>query len=401
MSLGKIVSGSFDVLIGGEQAARKGDLIDHTGLLTTGCPTVVINGGSLLAARVSDLLRCPSTDGKPHTGGVVQPGGCPTVIIGGLPAARRGDATLCVGPGADDGSGVGGGGGGSAQDAKADCIKLWKDYQEEARTLIEPAGEDHRERNTIISAAYADLCLKNPEFRWAGLAAYASKQVGCAMDYALKMRAIGGSAGAAGAGTMAVPVLVGGAAVSASAHYTYEMLGTGNRNLFLDIYPMHRFFQDHGYEKLSKCAGERMPPIPLQALDGFRALDLHKKTGDKKYLNQSVESLAWHEQVNVLQRDIYNDWTMRKILRANETGMWGTMPADVVMDSGCTDTTGGKHTHTFGDKGRRELYDVSERMDWIVNDIARDYATFAGSQRHIDDLEAIRRQGEMAGGSFP
>jgi hypothetical protein len=71
------------------------------------------------------------------------------------------------------------------------------------------------------------------------------------------------------------------------------------------------------------------------------------------------------------------------------------------MGSGCTDPTGGKQTHTFGDKGRTELYDVSERMDWIMNDIATDYFTFAGSQRHNEDLEAIRRQGEMAGGSFP
>jgi hypothetical protein len=42
-----------------------------------------------------------------------------------------------------------------------------------------------------------------------------------------------------------------------------------------------------------------------------------------------------------------------------------------------------------------------ERMEWIVGDIAKDYETFAGSKRHITDLEVIRQQGEMAGGSFP
>jgi hypothetical protein len=40
-------------------------------------------------------------------------------------------------------------------------------------------------------------------------------------------------------------------------------------------------------------------------------------------------------------------------------------------------------------------------MEWIVGDIAKDYETFAGSKRHITDLEVIRQQGEMAGGSFP
>jgi len=34
----------------------------------------------------------------PHVGGPVLPAGCPTVLIGFLPAARIGDMALCVGP---------------------------------------------------------------------------------------------------------------------------------------------------------------------------------------------------------------------------------------------------------------------------------------------------------------
>src|SRR5438874_7446944 len=34
----------------------------------------------------------------PHVGGPVLPPGCPTVLIGGLPAARVGDMLVCVGP---------------------------------------------------------------------------------------------------------------------------------------------------------------------------------------------------------------------------------------------------------------------------------------------------------------
>jgi uncharacterized Zn-binding protein involved in type VI secretion len=34
----------------------------------------------------------------PHVGGPVLPAGCPTVLIGGMPAARMGDTLLCVGP---------------------------------------------------------------------------------------------------------------------------------------------------------------------------------------------------------------------------------------------------------------------------------------------------------------
>jgi uncharacterized Zn-binding protein involved in type VI secretion len=35
---------------------------------------------------------------KPHVGGPILPPGAPTVLIGGLPAARMGDMCTCVGP---------------------------------------------------------------------------------------------------------------------------------------------------------------------------------------------------------------------------------------------------------------------------------------------------------------
>ena len=34
----------------------------------------------------------------PHVGGPILPPGCPTVLIGGMPAARVGDMCVCVGP---------------------------------------------------------------------------------------------------------------------------------------------------------------------------------------------------------------------------------------------------------------------------------------------------------------
>ena len=40
----------------------------------------------------------PGTPPIPHVGGPVLPAGCPTVIVGGQPAARIGDMAMCVGP---------------------------------------------------------------------------------------------------------------------------------------------------------------------------------------------------------------------------------------------------------------------------------------------------------------
>jgi uncharacterized Zn-binding protein involved in type VI secretion len=54
------------------------------------------------AARAADMHVCPMvTPGVPpipHVGGPILPPGCPTVLIGGMPAARVGDMATCVGP---------------------------------------------------------------------------------------------------------------------------------------------------------------------------------------------------------------------------------------------------------------------------------------------------------------
>jgi uncharacterized Zn-binding protein involved in type VI secretion len=51
------------------------------------------------AARVGDMHTCPMVTGTvPHVGGPILPPGCPTVLIGGMPAARATDMCTCVGP---------------------------------------------------------------------------------------------------------------------------------------------------------------------------------------------------------------------------------------------------------------------------------------------------------------
>jgi uncharacterized Zn-binding protein involved in type VI secretion len=54
------------------------------------------------AARLIDLHECPleqpSVPPIPHVGGPIDGPGAPTVLLGGLPAARLGDLATCVGP---------------------------------------------------------------------------------------------------------------------------------------------------------------------------------------------------------------------------------------------------------------------------------------------------------------
>ena len=81
----------------GQPAARMGDSTAHGGVIILGCPTVLIGGQP--AARITDMHVCPMVTGVvPHVGGPILPPGSPTVLIGGLPAARVGDMAVCVGP---------------------------------------------------------------------------------------------------------------------------------------------------------------------------------------------------------------------------------------------------------------------------------------------------------------
>jgi uncharacterized Zn-binding protein involved in type VI secretion len=45
------------------------------------------------------MHTCPLSNGPvPHVGGAILPPGCPTVLIGNMPAARVGDMLTCTGP---------------------------------------------------------------------------------------------------------------------------------------------------------------------------------------------------------------------------------------------------------------------------------------------------------------
>jgi uncharacterized Zn-binding protein involved in type VI secretion len=54
------------------------------------------------ASRVGDMHICPmvtpGTPPVPHVGGPITGPGCPTVLIGGMPASVVGDLCVCTGP---------------------------------------------------------------------------------------------------------------------------------------------------------------------------------------------------------------------------------------------------------------------------------------------------------------
>ena len=84
----------------GRPAARVGDSTAHGGVISgPGCPTVLIGG--MPAATMGDMHVCPmvtpGTPPIPHVGGSITLGST-GVFIGGKPAARMGDMAVCIGP---------------------------------------------------------------------------------------------------------------------------------------------------------------------------------------------------------------------------------------------------------------------------------------------------------------
>ena len=104
----------------GKPAARMGDTTSHGGTIVAGAPTVLIGG--MPAARAQDMHVCPlvnpGTPPPPHVGGPILMGS-PTVLICGMMAACMGDTVQCSGPPDSIVGGcptvlIGGGGGGGA-----------------------------------------------------------------------------------------------------------------------------------------------------------------------------------------------------------------------------------------------------------------------------------------------
>jgi hypothetical protein len=177
------------------------------------------------------------------------------------------------------------------------CACLWRTYQREAEEIVAPGGvliADPVERNRVINAAYARLWLHDPRFQWAGLAAFASKQVGCGLLHAAdsielireEREALGGLRDSRREHGLLTPDRMSGQAdelrdykeadarnpvpsvdfrsagedlslVQQQFRHVHDMMALGNTTLFLDIFPLHEFYAKRGLKELKKCLEAR------------------------------------------------------------------------------------------------------------------------------------------------
>lgn len=310
------------------------------------------------------------------------------------------------------------------------CACLWRRYQKEAEEIVAPGGvliADPVERNRAINAAYARLWLHDPRFQWAGLAAFASKQVGCGLLHAAdsielirdehetrqRMRDSRREHG------LLTPERMAGQAdelrdykeadgrnpvpsvdfrstgeelslVQQQFRHVNDMMALGNTTLFLDVFPLHEFYAKRGLRELKKCLEARAgifghPKFPVlwpvgkeklefgldhtEILLGFEAIE----DGD---IAGSVEHLAWHEQQNILQPTIYQDRQLVSLLRANHASYVTGFPSGVAQAIELTLTSQcerveDERTIGFSNNPLADLSDIQQRMPFVLRAAAR------------------------------
>lgn len=280
-----------------------------------------------------------------------------------------------------------------------DCNHLWASGQLRAISLLKAQKtcplrgqysevvRDFGARAGRIAAAYARFYLEqepgcNPElkgrFYWMGLAAFASKQVKCGLDF-VKTASHFSKAGG--------PLGTAGLSIGKNA------LGKGNFWLFQDIYVWHWFYANYP-EMFAACSKERnASKYPAKALatlnempwaeevlgvidhfsvnaylrDGFVSIAVWENTSDESLRRElqfeSLMSIADHEQRKVLQPLIYNSVLFRRVLdvqQAMEFVPW--LPQRLAAFSTTCDVDD-PELKVKMEEG--DLYDENARMEFI------------------------------------
>lgn len=312
------------------------------------------------------------------------------------------------------------------------CDCLWRIYQREAQRIVAPGGvliADPIARNRRINAAYAALWRADDRFEWAGLAAFASKQVGCGLLHAATgMEGInrtqrelenierkpwvppGAKIGSAG-------VRGGMEGAEVSMQYVFDTLALGNTALFLDIYPLHMFYKKRGIVEMKKCMNARQkidqnPKFPIlwpiaekvkfgfpfgEIIPAFEAIEAGN-------IFKSVDLLARHEQQNILQPAIYEDFLMRGLLQSNQaasslayvtnisTGL--EQPVQLTLANQCAPLQDGRSIE-FSTSAFANLANLDERMPFVLRAARQFHNLLKSGNRHLIEQSI----GEISNGS--
>lgn len=175
-----------------------------------------------------------------------------------------------------------------------------------------------------------------------------------------------------------------------------ERLGYGNKHLFLDIYPLHRFYMERGWAEFNAHLDKRQNKryavhwgVGDEILSfGKPFEEIRRGFGEIESgsLEKSVKSLAWHEQVNILQAIIYNNRFMQISLAYNQLAWASEFPSGdyeeikLTLSAQCRTSTG--LTALFSKDKRAKLWVAEQRMKFVEAAADRFSNLLNGPERH-------------------
>lgn len=343
-SLQKITEGSSCVFIEGKAAARQGDSSEHGGTINSGAGQVFIGTGGNTRVRIGPGVKI---------------GGKGTVRIGGATIQATTTATQAGEP--------------PTSEAPCDCQAIWKALNTETQAISKEP--DDIKRNRQISAAYAKLYQTNKNLRWSGVAALASKQVGCGLREATIMLADIEKRLEVNQVRQSQERDIRNIAMlsfersqlllkTSLANTVKNGLAVGNKAVFEEIYPILQFYQRYGLERFKNCAEQHISLQTGSSKEPHELLVKGLEEISKGHINKGTKKILKREQRYTLQKAIYNDWKFARTLEFNQMAdkayigkFFGTQPIKLSFSADCN---GGKEVYFDG----INLADYDERWPY-------------------------------------
>ncbi|WP_076791090.1 hypothetical protein [Chlorobium sp. KB01] len=241
------------------------------------------------------------------------------------------------------------------------------------------------DRNRAITAHYARWYLEKPElFKWSGMAAFASRQVGVALGVCELLHAPEhrestdeqqGGLSSFDAGKLLqnslnnllfIPSFMHSVAAQQFFLADLDQLRLGNNNIFADIGWAHALFLESGFGAVEKCCGPKEQEF---LFEGFRRIDEGNQLIGRGVDEERARALIWegnvlllrHEQISTLQPifDAISQQGRILISFGSELDFSGGVRASFSTYSGYFETL----------TGMKSVTDSRHRWQWIEHDV--------------------------------
>ena len=191
---------------------------------------------------------------------------------------------------------------------------------------------DAKQFNLQVTSSYAKMYLTNSSiFKWAGMAAFASSEVGRGMQRAWQLGFGTGTEMFNPAATWIGGIATGrgGRVGPMMGKLLFWALSGGNRLVWHDIFWQHVAYRDAGIKTLkdARQAGE----IPQHVLDAWTVIDGGRRKNEDEDVWTGNALLLMYEQQEILQKQIYDAPEVKEL--------WPAISPDVptpVPDHGVT-----------------------------------------------------------------